>query len=247
MPSIAPHPLPRLFATTPEGDDVPDFHLWRAKRMRANGWTTHDQRLFIHELCRCGSVAAAVKAVGKTARSAYLLREKLGAESFSAAWNKALHIGIEKVRRRLCSRYTDGELVPRFYHGKVIGTIRKYNDRALVAVLESLMRCPPLNLARQKFIAIRNEEWDGVETTLSDYRNRLFAWENALRHRERILEWNKEAKDEADEIWRNEEWTREWERQARAEEKAEIAAKVKATREQSKQHHRPGPKVRVLW
>lgn len=69
---------------TPEGIPIPAFTPWTGARRRGPGWTPHVQWLFIAALTRLGCVATAARAAGRSVRSAYRLRDKPGAESFSA-------------------------------------------------------------------------------------------------------------------------------------------------------------------
>jgi hypothetical protein len=56
-------------------DDTPDIPFTPVERLRRRrtGWSGDRQRAFIATLARCGSVAAAARSVGMTARSAYRL------------------------------------------------------------------------------------------------------------------------------------------------------------------------------
>jgi hypothetical protein len=56
-------------------DDTPDIPFTPVERLRRrrNGWSADRQRAFINTLATCGSVAAAARSVGMTARSAYRL------------------------------------------------------------------------------------------------------------------------------------------------------------------------------
>jgi hypothetical protein len=62
-------------------------------RQRGGGWSVEMQRRFITALAAMGSVGAACKACGMGRVSAYRLREREGAESFAAAWDKAIEDG----------------------------------------------------------------------------------------------------------------------------------------------------------
>ena len=107
-------------------------------RTRHDGWTEARQRAFIRALTRISAVAAAAKSVGKTARSAYRLRERPGAESFAEAWDIALEIGLTNVRDNAIERALKGEVVPRFYRGKQVGLVHRQNLRLMIAVLTGL-------------------------------------------------------------------------------------------------------------
>ncbi len=78
---------PDLTGTIMEFTPVP------LERRRANGWSPLVQRRFIHALSVMGSVAAAARAVGMGRVSAYRLLEREGAESFAAAWDRAISLG----------------------------------------------------------------------------------------------------------------------------------------------------------
>lgn len=57
-------------------------------RTRRDGWTPARQRGFIDQLARIGLVGVAARAMGMSAKSAYALRKRVGAESFAAAWDE---------------------------------------------------------------------------------------------------------------------------------------------------------------
>lgn len=102
---------------------------------RHNGWTAERQRAFIDHLARIGLVAPAARAVGMSRQTAYALRQKPGAESFAAAWDLALEMGLGNAEDHAITRALDGYDVPYFYGGRQCGTIRRYDHRLLLAVL----------------------------------------------------------------------------------------------------------------
>lgn len=238
MPSYTLPPK-RLYPRTPEGEDVPDFLPWRPERQRSGGWSAHDQRLFIHELLRCGSVTAAARAVGKSARSAYQLREKRGAESFAVAWHRAQAIGIDKLRDNVVERLLEGELVPHLYHGKLIGHRRKYSDRLILGALQS---------------HAREHHGDDVNVTYEfgdteAYRQRLENWEGCLRSRESMLWWDERARENQQAEWERETYRREYKKISEAARRAELRAQAKADHDHmeevrlSHQKQRRGPRI----
>lgn len=138
------HPLsPRLIAIL---QDMPLEELAFAPvpvRVRHDGWTTARQRGFILRLVLGGCVAWSARAVGKTKVSAYRLRERPGAESFAAAWDRAQGWGRDRsvdigLERALC-----GEEVPVMYRGRRVGTRRRFDNRLLMAVLSAMDRREP--------------------------------------------------------------------------------------------------------
>lgn len=79
-------------------DTILDFTPVPFERARSNGWSPLTQRRFIHALSVMGSVGAAARAVGMGRVSAYRLRERSlvaggGADSFAAAWDRAVGEG----------------------------------------------------------------------------------------------------------------------------------------------------------
>ena len=104
---IVPAPEPAQFTPAPT-------------RNRHAGWTAERQRRFIDHLSLTGSVGEAAAIAGVTSRSAYMLRNRAGAESFARAWDAALSLAATRLAaiafdRALHGRserfYKDGELV----------------------------------------------------------------------------------------------------------------------------------------
>ena len=98
---------------------LPDFEIAPTRKRHA-GWTAERQRKFIDHLSLTGSVGEAAAIAGVTSRSAYMLRNRAGAESFARAWDAALSLAATRLAaiafdRALHGRserfYKDGELV----------------------------------------------------------------------------------------------------------------------------------------
>lgn len=102
---------------------------------RHDGWTPDRQRGFVEALATIGLVSAAARAVGKSAKSAYALRKRPGAEGFAAAWDRALRIGGDHARDIAIARATEGVVQPVFYRGRQIGERRVFDHRLLIAAL----------------------------------------------------------------------------------------------------------------
>ncbi|QWC58209.1 hypothetical protein F7D01_00705 [Erythrobacter sp. 3-20A1M] len=124
---MTPGPRTTLPAFTP----VP-----RAKE-RSNGWKPEVQRNFIEALAETGSVSEACKRVNRSDHGAYLLRRHPEAESFRAAWNAALDIGMQRVEDTAMDRALNGVEVPVYSYGKLVGTRRVFNDRLLMFLLRN--------------------------------------------------------------------------------------------------------------
>ena len=109
-------------------------------RARHDGWTVDRQKGFILRLALGGCVSLAARAVGKTRKSAYRLRDRPGAESFAASWDKASDWGRDRtidvgLERALC-----GERIPIVRDGRVVGEKFRYDNRLAMAVLNALDR-----------------------------------------------------------------------------------------------------------
>lgn len=113
-------------------------------RAQHNGWAPGLQLRFIVALARGAGVGEAARSVGKSRQSAYLLREKPGAESFAAAWDRAVAfagtaagightpasgvIGIETI------------VVPRHYRGRLVGFVLREDIAGAMRLLGRLDR-----------------------------------------------------------------------------------------------------------
>jgi hypothetical protein len=98
---------------------LPDFDIAPTRKRHA-GWTADRQRRFIEHLALTGNVGEACAVVGVASSSAYRLKHKVGAESFSRAWDAALRlcptrlvaIGLDRaINGRVERHYRNGELV----------------------------------------------------------------------------------------------------------------------------------------
>ena len=110
------------------------------QRARRNGWSPERQQLFLFALSRCGSVARAARAAGKSPRSAYHLLHAPGADSFAQAWDLAIEEGIERVRADALQRAIGGAFVPVFRRGRLVRVEHRRCDRLAVALLSGYHR-----------------------------------------------------------------------------------------------------------
>lgn len=116
-------------------------------RARADGWNEERQCEFLASLYVTGSVAGAARNVGMTARTAYRLRARVGAESFAWAWAhvltppgsgriKAVKEDFRKVAlETLVERVELGFVQPVVYCGRMVGIRRKPDNSALFRLL----------------------------------------------------------------------------------------------------------------
>ncbi|MDQ3140048.1 MAG: hypothetical protein M3Q15_04925, partial [Pseudomonadota bacterium] len=112
----------------PDFDPVP-------RKYRHDGWTPERQRAFIEVLADTGCVSRAAAQVNMSPEGAYYLRRQKGAETFRRAWEAALDFGVQRLKDIAFERAIDGQLVPVFVGGKLLGFRRKRNDRLLMFCL----------------------------------------------------------------------------------------------------------------
>ncbi len=124
-------------AHTDHGDQSPHipFTPVPRQRRRRNGWSEERQRAFIAALAECGSVGRAARSVGMTARSAYRLMDADGADDFARAWDRAIEIGIDRVRFAALDRTLNGAPCAVYRRGKLVRVETRYNDRLAIALL----------------------------------------------------------------------------------------------------------------
>jgi hypothetical protein len=104
-------------------------------RYRHDGWTPERQRGFIEALADTGCVSRATAIVNMSLEGVYYLRRQKGAEEFRAAWDAALDFGVQKLKDIAFERAIEGEMIPIFTQGKLMGFRRKRNDRLLMFCL----------------------------------------------------------------------------------------------------------------
>jgi len=112
-------------------------------RSRRDGWTAERQRAFIAALRRTHSISKAARAAGMSRKSAYRLRERPGAQSFAAAWDKAFAArpprGPSSVSL-LWHRAFYGVTRPIYRGCEQIGTVNKPDNQALLKLYDRFER-----------------------------------------------------------------------------------------------------------
>ena len=98
---------------------------------RHDGWTIERQRDFLVHLARFGGVTAAARAVGMSAKSAYCLRDR--SPAFATALASAREEGRLRSFDQAMDRATNGELVPIYRQGRLIGVRHRFDNRLLFA------------------------------------------------------------------------------------------------------------------
>ena len=113
---------------------LPDFTPV-PRKFRHDGWTPDRQKAFIEALADTGCVSRAAAMVNMAQRNCYYLRRQPGAEEFRRAWEAALDFGVQRLKDVAFERAIEGELVPVFVAGKLMGYRRKRNDALLMFCL----------------------------------------------------------------------------------------------------------------
>ena len=105
------------------------------RKYRYDGWTPERQKAFISALATTGCVTRAARMVNIAQTNCYELRKAPGAEEFRRAWDAALDFGLKRLKDIAFERAIEGELVPVFVAGKLLGYRRKYNNALLIFCL----------------------------------------------------------------------------------------------------------------
>ncbi len=121
----------------PKREDRPPIPAFTPvpRRYRHDGWTPERQVAFIHALAETGCVDRAARMVNIAQTNCYTLRRAPGAEEFRRAWDAALDFTVPMLKDIAFKRAIEGELVPVFSGGKLMGYRRKFNDRLLMFIL----------------------------------------------------------------------------------------------------------------
>lgn len=117
-----------------ERPPLPDFAPV-PRRYRHDGWTPERQKAFIEALADTGCVSRAARMVNMAQANCYALRRAAGAEGFRRAWDAALDFGLARLKDIAFERAIEGQLVPVFVAGKLIGYRRTRNDALLMFCL----------------------------------------------------------------------------------------------------------------
>lgn len=104
-------------------------------RPRHDGWTPDRQRAFIEALAETACVEEAARHVGLSRAAAYALRRRADAESFRAAWDVALDLGVAQLADAALSRALHGVATPVFYQGEQIGERRRFDEKLTMFLL----------------------------------------------------------------------------------------------------------------
>jgi hypothetical protein len=102
------------------------------------GWTAERQRKFIEHLSLTGAVGESSAVAGVSTRSALRLRNKAGAESFSAAWDAALRLATTRLAGIVFDRSINGRVERIYKDGELVAERRVPSDYLLTWLLSRL-------------------------------------------------------------------------------------------------------------
>ena len=105
--------------------------------------------LFLRELAASQSVSQAARSVGMSRQSAYGLRNRLAGTPFSLGWEVALEAGFHQLAHALMERALHGEEVPHYYHGELVGTARRHDNRLGIWLLQNPWKVGRHQIARE--------------------------------------------------------------------------------------------------
>jgi hypothetical protein len=122
---IVPAPAPPDFTPAPT-------------RKRHAGWTADRQRRFIQHLSLTGNVGQASAIANVASSSAYRLKNKAGAESFSNAWDAAVRLSATRLLAIALDRSVNGRVERHYKDGELVVERRIPSDYLLTWLLSRL-------------------------------------------------------------------------------------------------------------
>jgi hypothetical protein len=123
----------------PISDYNPTFTPVPLARNRHDGWTPERQRRFLIALAAMGTVESAAQAVGMSRISAYKLKNRSGAESFAAEWERAVGFGRDMLFDYAMERAINGVTTIRMRLGGAFEFEQGRDSKQIMKVL----RVPP--------------------------------------------------------------------------------------------------------
>lgn len=123
-------------ADPPEPDDpLLGFAPYIHTAPRRNSITPERQRAFIAMLAATGIVTQAARHIGASLEALYKLRNKPGAEHFSAAWELAIDRGIARLEDCALERAIEGEPREVIRNGEVVARWVRHDTALLLFLL----------------------------------------------------------------------------------------------------------------
>jgi len=147
-----PAPPPPAEAAPPP----PPAHVARGDR-----WNKPKMAEFLRQLAATHSVTASARKVGMSRRSAHRLRARLKGQPFDIAWEAAFRHGYDDLAHSALELAIEGEEVPHYHQGKLVGTHRKRNPHLTLGLLKMRNRMGAPMLGRYGAAAeFWSENWD---------------------------------------------------------------------------------------
>ncbi len=120
-----------------------------AKRRRHTEWDRQKMVRFLRELAATQCVSQAARAVGMSRTSAYRLRNRMQHTPFALGWEVALEMGLHQLAHAVMDRALNGVEVQHYYHGELVATTRRFDNRLAQWVLENPWKVGRHQVARE--------------------------------------------------------------------------------------------------
>jgi hypothetical protein len=120
-----------------------------------NEWTRAKMAAFLRERAASQNVSQAARSVGMSRNSAYNLRNRKPGTPFALAWEVALENGLQQLAHAVMDRALNGEEMPQYYHGELVGTYRKFDNRLAAWLLDNPWKLGRHQIERE----LASEDW----------------------------------------------------------------------------------------
>lgn len=119
------------------------------KKVRRSEWDRQKMVLFLRELAATQCVSQAARAVGMSRTSAYRLRNRMQHTPFALGWEVALEMCLHQLAHALMDRALNGVEVQHYYHGELVATTRRYDNRLAQWLLDNPWKVGRHQVARE--------------------------------------------------------------------------------------------------
>jgi hypothetical protein len=137
---------------------MPPVHVARGDR-----WTKKKMADFLRMLAATQSVSAAARSVGMSRQSAHKLRNRLKGQPFDIAWEAAFRHGYDNLAHAALELALEGEEVPHYHEGELVGTHRKHYPHLMMGLLKMRNHVGVPMLGRYGAAAeYHGEHWDAL-------------------------------------------------------------------------------------
>jgi hypothetical protein len=124
-------------------------------------WTKWKMAQFLRHLAATHSVTEAAAAVKMSRNSAYKLRSRLKGQPFDIGWEAATRHGYDNLSHAAIELALEGEDVPHYYQGELVGTHKKRHPQMIVQLLKMRNREGAPTLGRYNAAAeYFSEDWE---------------------------------------------------------------------------------------